>query len=127
MQTSTPSHETSLDPRTGIVHFSITGFWETERMRAFLEELNQTSLPLVKAGRPILVAGDFSDFVPQDRETAGTIHNHLMNAKKFGLQRVAIIGASALMKMQYRRLSQGIEVEFFDTKDGATAWLRADR
>ena len=53
------------------------------------------------------------------------MRDHLLNARKFGLKRVAIMGASALVKLQYKRLSDGIEVEYFDNRDDAIRWLRS--
>ncbi|TRD12284.1 hypothetical protein FGU71_10705 [Erythrobacter insulae] len=122
-----PSHSVVLYEELAEVHFSISGFWDLEGMTAFLGKLDATSLPLVKARRPIVVFGDFTDFVPQDRATGDAIRAQLLNAQKFGLRRVSIIGASALVKMQYRRLSDGIEVQFFDDKITALSWLREVR
>ncbi|MEM8726062.1 MAG: STAS/SEC14 domain-containing protein, partial [Pseudomonadota bacterium] len=68
--------------------------------------------------------GDFADFVPQDRTTGEAIRDHLMAAQKYGLRKIAIVSGSPLVKMQYKRLSQGVEVEFFDEKTEALAWLR---
>ncbi|MFU7529539.1 hypothetical protein [Qipengyuania sp. ASV99] len=115
-----------IEPRCEI-HFACAGFWNPETMRRFLEELNQKTLPLIKAGKPIYALGDFTDALPQDRETADLVADHLANARKFGLQRVAIINATALMKMQYKRVSKGLEVEFFDDVRTAERWLRENR
>ena len=109
------------------VHFTCGGFWNPEVMRGFFAELNAATLPLVKAGKSMYALGDFSEAMPQDRETAEIIAEHLRNAIKFGLKRVAIINATALMKIQYKRVSQGLEVEFFESKAAALDWLRKDR
>lgn len=109
------------------IHFACAGFWEPETMRAFLDQLNAKTLPLVKAGKPIYALGDFTDALPQDRETADLVAEHLRNAANFGLKRIAVVKATPLMKMQYRRVSKGFEVEYFESKAEALAWLRADR
>ena len=109
------------------IHFACGGFWDTETMRRFLEELNQKTVPLIKAGKPIYALGDFTDALPQDRETADLVADHLANARNFGLKRVAIVNATALMKMQYRRVSKGLEVEFFEDVRSAERWLRENR
>lgn len=109
------------------VHFACGGFWDAETMQGFLDQLNEKTLPLIKAGKPIYALGDFTDALPQDRETADMVAGHLRNAKQFGLKRVAIINATPLMKMQYRRVSQGLEVEYFENEDDAVSWLRASR
>lgn len=127
MATAARSHSNRLLAEHSEVHFACAGFWDLEGMKVLLGQLNETSLPLVKERKAIYALGDFTNFVPQDRETAEAIRDHLMNARDFGLKRVAIVGASPLMKMQYKRLSQGLEVEFFETEREATAWLRANR
>ena len=127
MTPTAKSHSTGLDEQHSELQFSIAGFWQLEEMQALLDELNVTALPLVKARKPIYAIGDFTDFVPQDRATSDAIRNHLMGAVNFGLKRVAIVGASPLVTMQYKRLSDGVKVEFFDSLPAATAWLRADR
>lgn len=109
------------------VHFACGGFWDVGTMRQFLDELNATTAPLVKAGKPIYAMGDFTKALPQDRETADLVANHLRKAAGFGLKRIAVINATPLMKMQYRRVSQGLEVEFFESKVTGLGWLREDR
>lgn len=108
----------------GEVHFAISGFWELDNMEAFLEDLNKASYPLVKEQKPIRVLGEMGGFLPQTRDTGDAISDHLKMSKKYGLERVAIITDSSLVKMQYRRLSQGIEVDFFEDKVSAIKWLR---
>ncbi|MGB3711373.1 MAG: STAS/SEC14 domain-containing protein [Erythrobacter sp.] len=127
MATATRSSYDRLLEEHCEVHFGCSGFWDRESMAALLDQLNQTTLPLVKARKPIYAAGDFTDFVPQDRETADLIQRHLHGAMEFGLKRVAIVGASALMKIQYTRLSKGLDVDFFQTQSEALQWLRANR
>lgn len=109
------------------LHYRCGGFWSVDSIDEMFETLNAASLPLVKARKPIYSLGDFSDALPQDRGTAEKIAAFLRNAAKFGLVRTAIYGAPPLMKLQYRRVSEGIEVEFFDTKAQALEWLRANR
>lgn len=125
MITTEPSSTASLDEVHGVLSFAIGGFWEHSAMQEFLDTLDATVMPLFKARRPVLVLGDFTDFVPQDRATGDAIRDHLIASQKYGLKRVAITGASPLMKMQYKRLSQGIEVQFFDDKGAARSWLRS--
>nr|WP_298928936.1 hypothetical protein [uncultured Erythrobacter sp.] len=127
MSTTAPSHTLELIEQHCEVHFTIGGFWTLEGMQGFLGEINETVLPLMKARAPIYAMGDFTDFVPQDRATGDAIRDHLLGSVKYGLKRVAIVGASPLTTLQYKRLSDGLQVEFFDSKAAGTAWLRADR
>ena len=119
-----PRHTVSLDEERCEVHFSISGFWSLEYFQGFLDDVNEAAMPLMKARKPIYALGDFEGFVPQNRETGEAIRDHLLAAQKYGLKRLAVVAGSPLVKMQYRRLSQGVEVEFFDSKTEALAWLR---
>lgn len=125
METIEKSYSTRLLEEHCELHFSCSGFWKLQEMLELLEQLNETVLPLVKARKPIYALGDYEGFVPQDKDTAEAIESHLKNAVKFGLKRVAIVQASPLMKLQYKRLSKGLDVEFFDTKTSAITWLRS--
>lgn len=124
MEQLVKSHRVTAVPEHGEVHFSIAGFWDAEAMQRFLEELNIACVPYVKSRQRIHAVGDMDGFVPQNAETAEKIRTHLMGSKEAGLERVAIIKPSALVKLQYRRISKGIEVEFFDSKADALAWIR---
>ncbi|WP_301751295.1 STAS/SEC14 domain-containing protein [uncultured Erythrobacter sp.] len=124
MNSLTTRHKVSRNVETGEVYFAISGFWKLEEMQAFLRELNEAAAPIVAQRTPIRVSGEMEGFVPQDRQTGEVIRDHLMMSRKYGLQRVAIVTAPVLVKLQYRRLSQGIEVEFFDSRNEAIAWLR---
>ncbi|MEO1489033.1 MAG: hypothetical protein AAFR88_06300 [Pseudomonadota bacterium] len=90
-----------------------------------LSEISQAALALIKAGMPIYTLTDFTDALPQDQESASIIGQHLQDSVRFGLKRVAVLNASNLMKMQYKRVSKGIDVEFFTSKVHALQWLRA--
>ncbi|MEQ5786278.1 hypothetical protein J3454_00065 [Erythrobacter sp. NFXS35] len=124
MVTTAPSHEVTRNVRLGEIYFAIGGFWKLEQMRAFLDELINAAAPIVKQRTPIRVLGEMEGFLAQDRQTGAAIRDHLMMSQKYGLQRVAIVSAPALVKLQYSRLSQGIEVEFCDSKMQALVWLR---
>jgi len=124
MDRLTTQSKVSRNVELGEVYFAISGFWKLEEMQAFLRELNEAAAPIVQQRTPIRVLGEMEGFVPQDRQTGEVIRDHLMMSQKYGLQRVAIVSAPGLVMLQYRRLSQGIAVEFFDGKNEAIAWLR---
>jgi hypothetical protein len=121
------SHSSTLIEEHCEVHTAIAGFWSRDAIQEYFDSVNETAIPLMKARKPIYTVVDFTGFVPQDRETSEAIRDHLVTCVKFGLQRIAIIGASPLTMMQYKRLSQGIEVNFVDSKAEAINWLRERR
>ena len=118
-----PRHTVSSDTTRGEVSFVIAGFWTADKIRPFLAELDRHATPIALAKRPIHAIGDMSDFVPQGRDTAAEIADHLQRSKRAGLRRVAIIDPPPLVKLQYKRVSEGIEVEFFETEEAGRRWL----
>lgn len=119
-----PSSRVTSLPEHSEVHFWITGLWDTDGMKQFVVDLNKAAWPLTKLGRPIHVLGEMDGFVPQVRETGKIISDHLAASQPYGLTRVANCNASPLVKSQYRRLSAGLDVEFFEDRAEALRWLR---
>lgn len=109
------------------LHYECGGLWNVDNIDEMFDVLGRTSVPLLKAGKPIYALGDFTRAIPQDRATAQKIADHLQTAAKAGFKRSSIVNATALSKMQYKRMAEGVEVEFFDNRSAALNWLRADR
>ncbi len=120
-----PFHEIEFFEEHCEVHSKVSGFWSAQSIQTYFDAVDAACLPLVKARKPIHASVDFEGFVPQDRATGDAIRNHLLTACKFGLRKVGIVKASALVKMQYRRLSEGVVVEYFDDVAAARKWLRS--
>lgn len=107
------------------LHYSCGGMWNKETMQGMFDSFTETVMPLLKARKEYSSIGDFTKALPQDRETADVMIANLEMAAKYGLKRSAIINASPLMKMQYRRVAQSVNVEFFDNKADALHWIRS--
>ena len=113
-----------VDEKHREVQFEIGGFWTTEEIRPVLDKLSTAALTFIIPRVPFHGLGNMEHLVPQSRETAQAVRDNLMSAKKHGLRRVAIINPPVLMKLQYKRIAEGMEVEFFETEADAKAWLR---
>jgi hypothetical protein len=124
MSVMSPTHTISTDLDHAEVHFTIGGFWDLEGMKRFLFDLGEAAKPMMKRGEPFNALGDLREFVPQDRDTSNSIRDSISAGARNGLQRFAVISSSSLVRMQYRRIAQAVEVEFFDSWVEATAWLR---
>lgn len=124
MQDLAPSSRITSNPTIGEIQFEVSGLWTLEEMESFLRGLTKAAIPIVEQRLPIHVFGDMTGFVTQTRATGEAIQDHLNMSQKYNLKRVAIMGTSSLVRMQYKRLSAGIEVEFFENKTEALAWLR---
>lgn len=120
----TPTHSITADRDHAEVHFAIGGLWDHAGMMRFLFDLGEAAKPFMKEGRPFSALGDFKDFMPQDRATADAIGDSIAAGAKNGLRRFAVVAAAPLVRMQYRRIARGAEVEYFDTRAEALTWLR---
>lgn len=124
MSVMTPTHTITADASRAEVHFAIGGYWDLAGMKRFLFELGEAAKPFMKAGVPFHVLGDFRDFMPQDRATADAIRDSIEAGARNGLRRFAVVAAAPLVRMQYRRIAQATEVDYFDTAAEGLAWLR---
>lgn len=124
MSVMTPTHSITADAGRAELHFAIGGYWDRAGMERFLGELGEVARPFLKDRAPFTVLGDFKDFMPQDRATADAIRDSIETGSRNGLKRFAILNAAPLVRMQYRRIAAGTEVEYFDTKVEALDWLR---
>lgn len=127
MSTLAPTQSITADTDHDVLHFEISGFWTRDAMGDWLKDLAKAAMPFITAGRKFDALGDLRQFVPQDRETAAAIRFSLMEAHKHGLERFAVVSSSSLVRMQYRRITAGIEVEFFDDIPSAQRWLHSAR
>jgi hypothetical protein len=124
MSVMTPTQTITTDRARAEVHFAIGGYWDLEGMKRFLFDLGEAAKPFMKAKASFAVLGDFKDFMPQDRATADAIRDSIDAGSRNGLRRFAVLNASPLVRMQYRRIAAGTEVEYFDTRAEALDWLR---
>lgn len=127
MSSLAPVHSIALNEVQAELHFTIGGFWTPEAMGEFLYDLGEAAKPLMRSRTRFSVLGDLRRFVPQDQATAMTIRESLLLAQKNGMERFAVVADSSLLKIQYRRITEGIDVRFFDTPSTAEAWLRSSR
>lgn len=112
-----------VDTHRRQLQFVISGFWELEEMSIFLKDLAKAAHPLIEDNIGYSALGDLSAFVPQDRATADAIRDSLLLASRHGLKRFAVVSPPPLVKMQYRRIAAGLDVEFFDDQTSASRWL----
>lgn len=124
MDTLAPTSRIDADPRTRELHFTIAGFWTLAAMEAFLTDLARAAGPFIKQRETFTALGNLADFVPQDRATADAIRDSLLLASQNGLTRFAVVSPPPLVKMQYRRITEGLDYAAFDDETSARRWLR---
>jgi len=107
------------------VHYVLRGLWtvetSTEVQRAFLDACK----PFVEKQQNWRVLGDLTDFPVQTREVAEQIRLIQEAAPSLGVDRMALIVSSVLLKQQLMRVSEAVNMEFFETKAAALGWLRS--
>ncbi len=119
-----PTSRIHADLKERVLYFAIAGFWTRDAMEEFLKDLARAAVPFFKEKVAFTAMGNLSDFVPQDRATADAIRQSLLEGSQNGLKRFAIVSPPPLVKMQYKRISAGLDFEFFDDEPSAKAWLR---
>lgn len=124
MSDLTPKFKVYADEARGEMFFSLSGYFHMEDIKAFMREANKRAAPLVEKGKTVHLLGDLEGFVPQSRDVAERLRIHLDASRELGLQRIAIINGSPLASLQYKRVSRGIDIEFFEVQADALAWLR---
>jgi hypothetical protein len=124
MATLAPTSSINTDRSHRELYFAIAGFWTHAEMDAFLTDLARTAMPFIKNKESFAALGNLSDFVPQDRQTAEAIRSSLLEATRNGLVRFAVVSPPPLVKLQYKRIGEGMDVAFFDDETSARTWLR---
>lgn len=119
-----PTSKIACDIESRELFFQISGFWQYEGMQEFLRELSEAAKPFFRKRETFGAIGNLSEFVPQDRQVAGAIRDKLLLARKNGLSRFAVVSPPPLVKLQYKRIGEGLEVDFFDDVASARNWLR---
>ena len=119
-----PTSSIVADRQNAVLHFSVGGMWDEASMKRFLKDLAEAASIFIDARTPFSSIGDLREFVPQNRETASAIQKSLSIASEHGMQRFAVVSSSSLVKMQYRRITEGLSVEFFETPHEAADWVR---
>lgn len=121
-----PSFSVSVDRERAELHFVTSGLFDSASMHAFIVEVGKAIKPMLDEGIAIRALGDLRGYVTQTQEIGATMAKTLANAEKAGIERTAIIINSAILKLQYKRVSEGRNVEIFENEADALAWLRSD-
>lgn len=106
------------------LHYTLAGFWKLEDVELLREDLLGAATPFISNKKAFSLLGDLRDAQVQSRDVAERIRILHEGAEKFGAERTAIVTSSMLVKLQFQRLVEGIELECFDNKSDALAWLR---
>ena len=109
----------------GELHFRFEGLFTLEAVAKAQSELVGACKALGAANGTIRALGDLSELAVQTRDVSEQIRLTHEAAPMFGVQKMALFGASPLLQQQYRRVQEMMTLEFFDTRHEALTWLRS--
>jgi len=119
-----PSYSVAIDHTRGEIHFSASGRWDEAKVIELNKELLKTAKPFTEAKRPIRVLGDLREFNVQTQEIADLMRQSQEGSAALGVVKMAILCSSALVKMQFQRVSEALNLQVFENEADAVAWLR---
>lgn len=124
MNSFDPKSQITRDEERRELHWLSSGLWSVEQARDLVTGLGEASQYFLERRLPFRVLGDLRGFSVQSQEVVDVMKYSQDNAAKVGVDRMAIVHTSTLVKIQFRRISDGLEVEFFPDTESALSWLR---
>ncbi len=124
MQRLAPSFTVTREDNPREIHWTVVGLFDQQKIGELFSALLESSKPFRDDRKGFRVLGDLRDFAVQQREVAEMMETSQEVSAQLGVDRMAIVYSSMLVKQQFRRVSDALECEFFDAKADAIAWLR---
>ncbi|MDN3644986.1 STAS/SEC14 domain-containing protein [Pontixanthobacter aestiaquae] len=122
--TLAPTFSVSTVPNRKEVHYSASGLWTLEKLPELEAALFEGSKEFIERKRSFRVMGDLRDFAVQTRPVAEQMEQIQIASAKFGVERMALICSSMLVRKQFERVSEAVNFEIFDNEATALDWLR---
>nr|WP_298928934.1 STAS/SEC14 domain-containing protein [uncultured Erythrobacter sp.] len=116
------SVEPHIDKRE--VHWRVEGLFDVAKSLELQKALFKAAQPLIEDGKGFRVMADMRDFPVQTRAIAEIIEQTQIGSAKLGVHKMVVIYSSVLVKQQWRRVSEVMDIEFFETEQDALQWLR---
>ena len=126
METLAPSFSVSRNDARREIYYSLSGLLTLEVTDQLFAELLGKARPYIDDRKGFRVLGDLRDMTVQTREVADRIKLSQDTSARVGVDKMAILYRSTLMKQQFRRASDALECQFFTDRAEAIAWLRSD-
>jgi hypothetical protein len=119
-----PSYTIERDDVRCEIHWTACGLWSAGEAEALTKALFKKSLPFIEAKKSFRVLGDVREFHVQSKEVVEIMEGSQRSSAELGVDRMAIVYSSTLVKMQFRRISEMLEAQFFEDREAALEWLR---
>ena len=117
------SHSVEVDPRKGIVRYTLAGFFDDASLAAFRAE-RAAKLPLLRTPpNQHVTLCDVSRCAIQSQEALAVLQGMLADPR-WRARRLAFVVGGALARMQVRRVvPRTIDVRWFNDMASAEHWL----
>ncbi|MEP5938601.1 MAG: STAS/SEC14 domain-containing protein [Erythrobacter sp.] len=125
MQTLAPEFAIIAHIDAREIHWSASGLWDDATLVELQKSLLRKAKPFLEDQRGFRVLGDLREFSVQPRDMAEKMRQSQESSAQLGVDRMAILVSSVLVKQQFRRVSEALECEFFAEKIEALHWLRS--
>ena len=126
MDTLAPSFSVTRNDDLREIYYTISGLFTLETVNEMFAELSRVAQPFVEDRKGFRVLGDLRGFSVQTREVVEKIQLSQDRSAKVGGNKMPILYSSVLVKQQFRRVSDALELGMFENKAEALIWLRAD-
>ena len=124
MSTLAPSFTVIRNDRAREIHWSAVGLWTEEDLLALQKELLSKAKPFIDERVRFRVLGDLREFAVQPRDMAEKMRASQEASAQLGVEKMALVCTSVLVKQQFRRVSEALDCEFFETERDAIDWLK---
>ncbi|MEE4204705.1 MAG: STAS/SEC14 domain-containing protein [Erythrobacter sp.] len=124
MATLAPTFSVTRDDARREVHYALTGLFTLEAIDRFFERLRATARPFIEDRQGFRAIGDLRNYSVQPRDIAERMRMSQDISAKVGVTRMAIVYSSVLQMQQFRRVSNALEMGYFEDMGDALDWLR---
>lgn len=107
------------------VHYALSGLFTEDVLPRLFKSLYEASAPFIEDKGGFRVLGDLREFAVQPKEISPYMQRSQDDSAKAGVDRMAILYTSTLVKLQFTRISSALELGTFTDKPEAIVWLRS--
>ncbi|MEM7780520.1 MAG: STAS/SEC14 domain-containing protein [Pseudomonadota bacterium] len=125
MQTLAPSFNVSRVDSAREIHWSAAGLWTEAVLQDLQSDLLKTAKPFLEDQKGFRVLGDLREMAVQPGHMAEKMRQSQEASAALGVDRMALVYSSMLVRQQFRRVSEALNCEFFEDRVEAIAWLRS--
>lgn len=113
-----------VDASKSLVRIAMSGFFSMDDIVRFVAARDRAHHLLQCRPNDHVTLVDIRGMKIQSQDSVESF-KHVLNNPKFASKRLAIVVAQSLARMQIKRAANGRDAHYFDSIEGAEAWLLA--